>query len=413
MLAEIITVGDELLIGQVVDTNSAWMGNHLNAIGIKVHQITSVSDEKKHIITALDEALKRADIILMTGGLGPTRDDITKVALCEYFQTELVFNEEVYKDVEYLFHSRGRTVTEINRNQAMVPVNCTPLRNKMGTAPGMWFEKNGKVIVSLPGVPYEMKHLMTEHVLPRIKSGYKLPYILHHTILTQGIGESTLAERLVEFEDELPSHIRLAYLPSPGMVRLRLTATGEDEKNLQKEIEILDTKIRKAASEYIYGINEDSMAAVVGNILMKKGYTLATAESCTGGYVSHLLTAIPGCSAWFAGSTVTYSYESKTRLLDVPQEVLISKGAVSEEVVRLMAENVRRRFSADCSVATSGVAGPGGGTAAKPVGTIWVAVSTPGGTTTKLLRLGDDRMRNIEVASQSVLNLLRKRLMEE
>jgi nicotinamide-nucleotide amidase len=413
MLAEIITIGDEILIGQIVDTNSAWMGQQLNRIGVRVHQITSVSDEKKHILAALEDASGRADIILLTGGLGPTRDDITKHTLCEYFNTTLVFNEDIFKDVERLFHQRGRTVTEVNRMQAEVPASCIPLPNKTGTAPGMWFQSGGKIIVSMPGVPYEMKHLMTEQVLPRIVAQFKLPVILHHTILTQGIGESMLAERLVEFEDNLPEGFKLAYLPSPGMVRLRLSAYGLEKEKLQRTLNELVDKLTGQTAEFIYGHNDDSIAGVVGKLLAEKGMTVSTAESCTGGYVSHLLTAIPGSSAWYMGSTITYSYKSKTDILEVPAELINSLGAVSEEVVRVMADNVKKKLGTDCSIATSGIAGPGGGTPAKPVGTVWVAVSTPKGTTTRLLRLGDDRLRNIEVASQTALNILRQRLMEE
>ncbi len=413
MLAEIITIGDEILIGQIVDTNSAWMGQQLNRIGVRVHQITSVSDQKQHILQALNEASQRADIILLTGGLGPTRDDITKHTLCDYFNTTLVFNEEIYKDVERLFHQRGRTVTEVNRMQAEVPANCIPLPNKTGTAPGMWFQVNGKIFVSMPGVPYEMKHLMTEQVMPRIITLFKLPVILHHTVLTQGIGESMLAERLVEFEDNLPEGFKLAYLPSPGMVRLRLSAYGSEKIKLQTTLNALVDKLTRLTSEFIYGHNEDTIAAVVGKLLAERGLTISTAESCTGGYVSHLLTAIPGSSAWYMGSTITYSYKSKTDILEVPADLINSLGAVSEEVVRIMADNVKKKLGTDCSIATSGIAGPGGGTPAKPVGTVWVAVSTPNGTTARLLKLGDDRLRNIEVASQTALNMLRKRLIEE
>jgi nicotinamide-nucleotide amidase len=413
MLAEIITIGDEILIGQIVDTNSAWMGKELNQIGVRVHQISSVSDAKEHIISALNEALERVDIVLMTGGLGPTRDDITKHTLCEYFDSHLVFNEEIFKDVEHLFHSRGRVVSPVNRAQAEVPAACTPLPNKQGTAPGMWFEKEGKIIVSMPGVPYEMKHLMQEQVIPRIKSKYELPIILHHTILTQGIGESMLAEKLVEFEDNMPEGFKLAYLPSPGMVRLRLSAFGLDRVAMEKTLLRLIETIKKVAADFIYGENEQQIGEIIGEMLLEKKLSISTAESCTGGFISHLLTRIPGSSAYFMGSTITYSYKSKTEVLAIPAELINENGAVSEEVVRLMADNVKKKLGTDCSIATSGIAGPGGGTPSKPVGTVWVAVSTPKGTSTHLLRLGDDRQRNIQVASETALNILRKRLMEE
>ena len=413
MLAEIITIGDEILIGQIVDTNSAWMGKELNQIGVRVHQISSVSDAKEHIISALNEALERVDIVLMTGGLGPTRDDITKHTLCEYFDSHLVFNEEIFKDVEHLFHSRGRVVSPVNRAQAEVPAACTPLPNKQGTAPGMWFEKEGKIIVSMPGVPYEMKHLMQEQVIPRIKSKYELPIILHHTILTQGIGESMLSEKLVEFEDNMPEGFKLAYLPSPGMVRLRLSAFGLDRVAMEKTLLRLIETIKKVAADFIYGENEQQIGEIIGELLLEKKLSISTAESCTGGFISHLLTRIPGSSAYFMGSTITYSYKSKTEVLAIPAELINENGAVSEEVVRLMADNVKKKLGTDCSIATSGIAGPGGGTPSKPVGTVWVAVSTPKGTSTHLLRLGDDRQRNIQVASETALNILRKRLMEE
>lgn len=413
MLAEIITIGDEILIGQIIDTNSAWMGKELNQIGVRVHQISSVSDAKEHIISALNEALERVDIVLMTGGLGPTRDDITKHTLCEYFDSHLVFNEEIFKDVEHLFHSRGRVVSPVNRAQAEVPAACTPLPNKQGTAPGMWFEKEGKIIVSMPGVPYEMKHLMQEQVIPRIKSKYELPIILHHTILTQGIGESMLSEKLVEFEDNMPEGFKLAYLPSPGMVRLRLSAFGLDRVAMEKTLLRLIETIKKVAADFIYGENEQQIGEIIGELLLEKKLSISTAESCTGGFISHLLTRIPGSSAYFMGSTITYSYKSKTEVLAIPAELINENGAVSEEVVRLMADNVKKKLGTDCSIATSGIAGPGGGTPSKPVGTVWVAVSTPKGTSTHLLRLGDDRQRNIQVASETALNILRKRLMEE
>ncbi|CAN5363121.1 competence/damage-inducible protein A [soil metagenome] len=411
MLAEIITIGDEILIGQIVDTNSAWIGQQLNLQGIKVHQITSVSDHREHILNALKEAAARVQIVLITGGLGPTKDDITKKTLCEYFGVAMVFDPEAYKDVERLFRLRGREVTTINRLQAEVPSNCTTLYNKVGTAPGMWFEEKGIVYISMPGVPYEMKHIMSEMVLPKIKAQFKTPFILHHTLLTQGIGESFLSEKITVFEDSLPSGFKLAYLPSPGAVRLRLSASGEEQLIRSKMNELVE-ELSIQIEEYLYGFNDDTIEEIVGKMLMEKNYKVSTAESCTGGFVSHLLTSVPGSSAYYEGSTVTYSYNSKTEILGIPADLINKNGAVSEEVVRMMAENVKQKFSTHCSIATSGVAGPGGGTPEKPVGTVWIAVSTPDGTIAKKVLLGDNRLRTIQVAAATGINMLRKALLK-
>ncbi len=412
MLAEVITIGDELLIGQIVDTNSAWIGKQLNMIGIKIHQITSVSDNRAHIITALREASCRAQVVLITGGLGPTKDDLTKDCLCEYFNVSLKFNEEAYQDVERLFKIRGREVTALNRRQAELPSNCTLLSNKVGTAPGMWFEEGGIVYVSMPGVPYEMKYLMEQEVLPRLKSKYQLPFILHKTILTQGIGESFLSELIADFEDALPPHIKLAYLPAAGMVRLRLSASGEELK-VKQEMEKLVMELSERVKEYMFGYDEDTIEGVLGKLLVERGLTLATAESCTGGNVAHLITSVPGSSAWYLGSTVTYSYQSKTDLLGISADLINQKGAVSEEVVLEMVENVRKKFGSDCAVSTSGIAGPDGGTADKPVGTVWIGISIPGKSFAKKVLLGDNRLRTIQVASETALNMLRKALLQQ
>ena len=412
MLAEIITIGDELLIGQIVDTNSAWIGQQMNQVGFKVHQITSVSDNREHILSALAEASQRVQMVLITGGLGPTKDDITKKTLAEYFGTGFVFSQEAYEDVEYLFKIRGREVTPLNRLQAEVPSNCTVLRNRVGTAPGMWFEENGVVYASMPGVPHEMKYLMENEVLPRLKSKFKTPFILHRTLLTQGIGESFLAEKIADFEDQLPPHIRLAYLPAAGSVRLRLSGWGE-EAFIRSEMSRLVAELQDQVKEYLYGFDEDSIAGVLGDLLRKNGLTISTAESCTGGNIAHLLTSIPGSSSWYMGSTITYSYESKTELLGVPKEVIEKHGAVSEEVVTSMVNNAKKLLGTSCAVATSGIAGPGGGTPDKPVGTVWIAVSSPRQTIAKKVLLGDNRLRTIQVASETALNMLRKLLISE
>lgn len=411
MIAEVITIGDELLIGQVVDTNSAWIGTKLNEAGIRVRQITSIQDEQSHILKTLDEASRRADIILITGGLGPTKDDVTKQALCRFFDTHLVFNPEAFEVIEDLFRQRGRTVTQTNRTQAEVPANCRVLINKLGTAPGMWFDKDGVVYVSMPGVPYEMKYLMEAEVIPRLKQRFETPFILHRTLLTQGIGESFLSDKIQDFESDLPSNVKLAYLPSPGMVRLRLSARG-DEQQVRDVMDKLVDELSGRIRDHLFGYDEDTIQGVLGELLLQRGLRIATAESCTGGYMAHLLTSVPGSSAWYMGSTVTYSYQSKSDILGVPVNLIQKQGAVSEEVVISMAENVKRKFGTDCALSTSGVAGPGGGTPEKPVGTVWIGVVTPTKTFAKKLILGDNRLRTIKMASMSALNMLRKALLE-
>jgi nicotinamide-nucleotide amidase len=407
-LAEIITIGDELLIGQVVDTNSAWMGQKLNEIGIKVHQKTSVSDDEKHIIAALDEAKQRADVILITGGLGPTKDDITKYTLCKYFKSNLRFDDRVFIDIEKIFRSRGREVTKINRMQAEVPEKCTVIHNSTGTAPGMLFEKDGKVFVSMPGVPYEMKTMMEKDVLDLLKGKFKTPFILHKNILTQGIGESFLSDLVEEWENNLPRHIRLAYLPSSGLLRLRLTASGENRAQLNKEVDEEIKKLKSIAGEYIYGYDDDSLEAIVGTLLKEKKQTLSIAESCTGGYISHRITTVPGSSEYFIGSVVAYSNVIKEKFLDVESEIFKTKGSVSEEAVILMAQHIKSKFQTNYSIACSGIAGPGGGTPEKPVGTVWVAIATPEEIVTKKLQLGNNRERVIMETSLNTLNMFRK-----
>ncbi len=407
MKAEIITIGDELLIGQVVDTNSAWIGQQLNLIGAKVFQITSVSDDREHILQTLTEAAQRVQVVLITGGLGPTKDDITKKTLCEYFGVNTRFDSGAYEDVERLFALRGREVTDINRLQAEVPANSTVLRNKVGTAPGMWFEENGVVYVSMPGVPYEMKYLMEHEVLPRLQQRFSMPHILHRTLLTQGIGESFLSDKLEDFEARLPEPFKLAYLPSPGMVRLRLSAAG-DEKIISQEMDRLVNDLSNEVGEFLYGYDNDTIQELIGKALLEKGWTVSTAESCSGGFTAHLITSVPGSSAYYIGSTVTYSNESKMKILGVPEAMLIEHGAVSEAVVIHMADAVKMLYGTECSISISGVAGPSGGTEEKPVGTVWIGLSVPGKTIAKKVRLGDNRLRTIEVASNTALNMLRK-----
>jgi len=412
MLAEIITIGDELLIGQVIDTNSAWIAEQLNMIGIRVHQITSISDNEKHILQTLKEASSRVQLILITGGLGPTKDDITKHTLCKYFDTSLIFSEEAYKNVESLFYHRGVAVTEINRLQAMVPANCKVLPNVNGTAPGMWFEKDGCIYVSMPGVPFEMKAIVEQEVIPLLLHNQN-QVIIHRTILTEGVGESMLASIIESWEDSLPEFIKLAYLPQPGMVRLRLTAYGTNREVLLEAINKAEKELFPLAGKYIFGFDDDTMESVIGQLLRQKGMTLSTAESCTGGNIAQLVTSIAGSSDYFKGSVVAYSNEIKEKLLGVPHQTLLDHGAVSEQTVIAMAQGIRERFDTDYSIAVSGIAGPGGGTDEKPVGTTWIAVATPTETLARKFLLGDHRGRNIRKASVAALNMLRGKLIEE
>ncbi len=410
MKAEIITIGDELLIGQVVDTNSAWLGEQLNLAGIKVHQITSISDDREHILSTMGEASLRADVILITGGLGPTRDDVTKQVLCEYFDTCLVFNQQAFENVERLFGMRGMAVTELNRRQAEVPAACTPLPNPEGTAPGMWFEKEGKFFISMPGVPFEMKTMFTNQVMPRLARKTTASFIVHKTILTQGVGESFLAKTIEDWEDNLPKNIKLAYLPQPGIVRLRLTAAGDNKPSLDKQLDEQEAALRRLIPELIFGYGNETMEEVVGRMLKLSGKTLGTAESCTGGYIAHLITSIPGSSAYFKGSVVAYSNEIKMKTLGVNESDLVNYGAVSEHVVRQMAEGARTQLGTDYALAVSGIAGPDGGSDEKPVGTTWIALATPQKTIARKYLFGEHRGRNIRKAALEALNMLRLEL---
>lgn len=407
ILAELLTIGDEILYGQIVDTNSQWMSVELDKVGIKVIRKTTVGDQEDEILASFAEAEKRADIILITGGLGPTSDDLTKPLLAKYFNCELKIHEEALAEVTEFFVSRGRELTETNRQQAALPICCTKITNPIGTAPGMWFEKNGKVFMSMPGVPHEMKKMMTERVIPRLLQTYKMPVITHKVIRTVGIGESMLADKIESWEKSLPTHIKLAYLPSLGEVKLRLTGFGDSSQALQKEIDELGEKLLPLAGEYIYGYGEESLEVSIGKKLREKKLTLSIAESCTGGYLSHLITSVPGSSDYFLGSMIPYAYEIKMRQLGVKPEILEKYGAVSEPTIIEMANIVRAKFNTDIGVATSGIAGPGGATPDKPVGTIWIAYSDKYQTVTKRLKLSKERMINIRMSSAAVLNLIR------
>lgn len=408
--AEILTIGDELLYGQIVDTNSQWMGVELSNAGIKVVRKTTVGDLESEILNAFSEAERRADIILITGGLGPTSDDLTKPCLAKYFNCEMKIHEEALAEVTEFFISRGRALTEVNRLQALLPVCCEKITNRLGTAPGMWFNRSGKVFVSMPGVPHEMKAMMSEIIIPRLSAAFKTPTIHHAVIRTVGIGESFLAEKISSWEQSLPDHIKLAYLPGYGEVKLRLTGIGSDKAFLKSEVEKLVRELQPLAGEYIYGTGDDTLELVIGKKLRDQKRTLSIAESCTGGYLSHLITSVPGSSDYFLGSMVAYANETKVKELGVKPETLDLHGAVSEATIREMAERVRLKFQSDIGIATSGIAGPGGGSVEKPVGTVWIAYADAKGTIARKLQLSKDRIINIRIASIAALNLIRSSL---
>lgn len=410
ILAELLSIGDELLYGQTLDTNSHWMSVELSKIGVKVIRKTTVGDVDSEILKAFAEAEQRADIVLITGGLGPTSDDLTKPCLATYFQCGMAMNEEALAEVTEFFKSRGRELTELNRLQALLPTACEKITNPIGTAPGMWFDRGSKVFMSMPGVPHEMKRMMTDHVLPRLQQKFALPVIYHKIIRTIGLGESFLAAKIEEWEKALPPHIKLAYLPSLGEVKLRLTGTGSSREQLQHETDALTETLKDRIGQFIYGYGEEPIEVTIGKMLRARTLTLSIAESCTGGYLSHLITSVPGSSDYFAGSMVPYAYEVKMRQLGVKPEVLEKHGAVSEPTIMEMANIVRAKFNTDIGVATSGIAGPGGATPEKPVGLVWIAYSDKYKTVTRKLQLTQDRGMNIRLASLSVLNLIRQNL---
>ena len=411
--ASIITIGDELLIGQVIDTNSAWMAQELNKAGIRVVRRVAVGDVWNEIWTALDEEQKHADIILLTGGLGPTADDITKPLLCKYFGGKMIIHEQTRQNVIDIFTKLNRPIIDRNLNQAEVPDVCTVLQNKRGTAPGMLFNKNKKVFVSLPGVPHEMKGLMTDDVIPMLLKQFQFPAIIHKTLLTAGVGESFLAELIKDFEEALPAHIKLAYLPNYGMVRLRLSATGFNKVKTENAIQQLFEKLKVLVKDYLVTDEDEPMQNVVGKLLVAKGKTMCTAESCSGGYIAHLLTSIPGSSKFFDGSIVSYSYQAKEDLLQVDKPTLETLGAVSEEIVIQMAKGALKNIKSDYVIAVSGIMGPSGGMPDKPVGTVWLAIGNATKIETHKLYFRFDRMRNIQLTATNALNLMRKFILSE
>ncbi len=401
--AHIITIGDEILYGQILDTNAQWMSQHLDSIGIKVTQRLTIGDVKEEILNTLKYAEERADIVLITGGLGPTEDDITKPCLAEYFGVDMQLNMQALAEVTAMFKRFKFELTPVNKQQANLPTNCTMMPNSLGTAPGMWFYENDTVFASMPGVPFEMKGLMTSYILPKLKEQFELPVIYHRVVRTIGIGESWLADKIKPWTDSLPTNIGLAYLPSLREVKLRLTTSGNSLEQLKNEVDDQIEILKKYAGKYIFGYNKDTIELAVGEILATNKETISTAESCTGGYLAHMLTSVPGSSTYFKGSIIAYANEIKTEHLGVSQTTLTIHGAVSEQTIIEMAEGIRTKFNTTYGIATSGIAGPDGGTDEKPVGTIWIAIATPTGTHTKLLSLAKDRKLNIQASAKSAL----------
>jgi nicotinamide-nucleotide amidase len=416
VIASIITIGDELLIGQTIDTNSAFIAQQLNSIGIRVGRRIAVGDQVSAIRNALDEESTSADLIILTGGLGPTADDITKPLLCDYFGGTLRRDQETLAHIERLFnevYKRPGALLPRNQKQADVPDNCTILHNPRGTAPGMLFSKGNRIYISLPGVPQEMKDIFTGSVIPYLQKNLKTPAILHRTLLTAGIGESMLAEKLIDFESSLDTNLKLAYLPQYGMVKLRITATGTDESIILQQIELKFKELKITVKEHLVTDKDEKLEMVVGRLLQERGSTLSTAESCTGGLIASMLTAIPGSSNYFKGSIVAYANETKENLLGVHESTLTSQGAVSEQTVQEMARGALRQLKTSYAIAVSGIMGPDGGSAIKPVGTVWIAVANNKAIKTHCLQLGFDRLRNTHQTAISALNMLRQFILTE
>ena len=415
MFAEIITIGDEILIGQIVDTNSAFIGKELNKIGVSVYQITSIQDDREHILNALEEASSRAKIIIVTGGLGPTKDDITKHTFCEFFDDELVENKNVLAHIEELFakYISSTPISDVNRKQALVPSKATVLHNINGTAPGMWFNENGTVYVSLPGVPFEMKHLIQNEVIPKIVREFERPYILHKTIVTYGLGESALAERIGDWENNLPDFIKLAYLPNLGKVRLRLTAKGSDKDAIIVAMEKESTKLVSLIGDLIYGTeNEETLEEVISQLLIKRKMTLSAAESFTGGRIAEKITALPGASAYFKGTVVSYATQAKIEVLNVDKTLVEKYSVVSGEVAIAMAENVKKLMKSDYAIATTGNAGPTKGDSDAEIGTAFIAIATPERTIVEKFMMGNQRERIVQKSVNKAFELLQKEILK-
>jgi nicotinamide-nucleotide amidase len=410
MLCSIITIGDEILIGQTIDTNSAWLGERLNVMGLEMVNILTIRDDPKQITEALDKVGANIDLVIITGGLGPTNDDLTKQTLAKYFGSKLVMNYEILNKIEEFFADRGLPMLDVNRQQAMLPDKAKILSNNYGSAAGMWFEKSTTVFISLPGVPFEMKGIMSDFGFDEIKSHFSLPFIYNRTVLTWGTAESFLADKLEDWEQRLrDSGLKLAYLPSPGIVRLRITGAGESN-GVQALVDSYADEVYQLLPGKVFGEGTDTMEKRVGELLKQNKLTLSTAESCTGGYLAHLITSIPGSSEYYKGTIISYSNDIKTDVLGVDASLIEKYGAVSEEVVAQMAENIRVKMNTDYGIATSGIAGPDGGTEEKPVGTVWVAVCSKNKTKTKLLHLGKHRINNIRISAIWVMGILIKEI---
>ncbi len=417
MTAHLLTIGDEILIGQIIDSNSSWMGRELNLRGIRVTGRSSVGDTREAILAGIQHAATQANVVIMTGGLGPTKDDITKKTLAEMFESDMYLDEPTLERIKGYFVKINRPLPPTMHDQATLPTKATILVNKVGTAPGMWFERDGVVFISLPGVPFEMEYLMAQEVIPRLLERFLPRPIAHRTLLTACEGESMIAQRIEAFEDALPDHLKIAYLPGLGQVRLRITGVwpGEvvppnAEAELQAELDQKAAELEAIIPDLVYGHEDDSLAKVIGRKLLERNWKLATAESCTGGYIAHLITEVPGASAYYPGSVVAYSYDMKQQLLGVPATLLETEGAVSEICVKAMAEGALHNLGVDIAVAVSGIAGPGGGTPEKPVGTVWMAVATKEGTKTAKHIFGRDRSKNIQLTATYALNMVLKTL---
>ncbi len=414
MNAHILTIGDEILIGQVTDTNSAWIAQRLNTDGIWVSQMRSIGDKHDEIVAAFALSLESADLLFITGGLGPTKDDITKKAIADFFGVEMVFHDETWARIQSFFQKLGKIPNESHRNQCLMPANALILTNEMGTAPAMWIEHNGKIIVSMPGVPYEMKYLMDVRVLPKLRERFKdtQKVVLHRTLRTAGAGETELADLIADLEDSLPEYLKIAYLPDLGQVRLRLTATGDDVDFLEKNIQKKSAEIEQRIQKYVFGYEGETLETALGKILVSQNKMLVIAESCTGGYIAHRLTSNAGASAYFKGGVVAYSNELKINQLGVLADTIDTFGAVSEQTVIEMARGALLRLNGDAAIAVSGIVGPDGGTPEKPVGTVWIAYGDAQQIRTLRLNLSKDRLRNIQYTATVALNLLRRFLLQ-
>ncbi len=410
MKAFIISIGEEMLIGQTVNTNAAWMASALNDIGVEVEEIRVITDDREDIHRTLKDGMERCSLVLVTGGLGPTRDDVTRDVLCRFFNSELVLNRKVLDDITTYLKNRGRVVSDFNRDQAMVPDNAEIIRNPYGTAPGFWFKSGKAHCIAMPGVPYEMKEMVSKYVVPHLEKMGREQFILHKTVLTHGIGESDLALKLAGWEDSLPQSIQLAYLPSTGIVKLRLTVKGKNKRRLENMIDAQEDKLQKLIPEYIWGYDDDTLESVVGKMLKEQRYNLSTAESCTGGYIAHRITSVPGSSAYYKGSVVAYENRIKEEMLQVDRGLLQSYGAVSREVAESMARGVRKTLKTSYGIGITGIAGPEGGTDDKPVGTVWISIASPNKLISKKFQFGDNRQRNIIRAANAALAMLRLEL---